>query len=189
MSLFASVMLSIALAMDCFTVSISCGMIQKELGKQVWLMAVLFGLFQAVMPLIGWSVADFLSHEISVFDHWIAFGLLAFLGGRMIYDGCKKEERKCSFNPKKIKTMLTLALATSIDALAVGFSFIGMDMRTMGDVLPTIVIIGTGSFLFTVFGKWIGVNLGKKFNWPAEQLGGIILIIIGVRVLFEHLCV
>ncbi len=188
MSPLSSIMLSIALAMDCFTVSISCGMIHKRMGGQVVLMALLFGFFQAIMPLIGWSVAELFSDEISAIDHWVAFGLLAFLGGRMIYDGCKDEEKACTFNPRRIKTMLLLAIATSIDALAVGFSFVGMNMTTLADVMPTILIIGVGSFVFTFFGKLIGITLGKKFNWPAEQFGGIILIFIGLRVLLEHLC-
>ncbi len=189
MSLIESIMLSVALAMDCFTVSISCGIIHKKMGSQVLVMALLFGLFQAGMPMLGWLAADVLSNEITAYDHWVAFGLLSFLGGRMIYEGGKAEKEECRMNPTRFLPLLTLALATSIDALAVGFSFIGMNMRTFADVLPTIIIIGIGSFLFTLLGKWIGVRIGRKFDWPAEQLGGVILIVIGVRVLFSHLCV
>ncbi len=158
------------------------------MGTQVCVMALLFGFFQAFMPLIGWFAAELLSDEISSFDHWMAFGLLTFLGGRMIYSGCKNEEKECIFNPQKLSTMILLAFATSIDAMAVGLSFISMNMRTLTQVMPTVCIIGVGSFFFTLLGKAIGVKLGKKFNWPAEQLGGIILIIIGLRVLYEHLC-
>ncbi len=189
MSTIDSLMLSVALAMDCFTVSITCGIIHKRMGMQVLIMAFFFGAFQSLMPLIGWFAADFLSEEITAYDHWVAFGLLAVLGTRMIWNGMKGCDENCTFRPDNILTIITLAIATSIDALAVGFSFIGMGIRQTSDAIPTIAIIGAGSFLFTLLGKYIGVKVGKKFSWPAEQLGGFILLIIGVKVLLSHLLV
>ncbi len=182
-------MLAVALAMDCFTVSITCGLIQRRMGAQVLVMAFFFGLFQGLMPLIGWLTASLFSQQISAFDHWVAFGLLAFLGGKMIWEGCKskKEDETPRFNPSRLVVILTLAVATSIDALAVGFSFVGMGLLECSQILLPVVAIGVVSFLFSVFGKFIGVRLGHRFDWPAEQLGGVILIIIGIRVLAEHL--
>ncbi len=187
MNILETLLLAVALAMDCFTVSICCGIIERRMGKQVWLMAFFFGLFQAVMPLIGWLFAGLFSRQISAYDHWVAFGLLAFLGGKMIWEGFHKKDECPCFNPSRLSVILTLAVATSIDALAVGFSFIGMGLLRAAEIIIPIVSIGVVSFLFSLLGKHIGVRLGRRFNWPAEQLGGIILILIGFRVLAEHL--
>lgn len=180
-------LLAIALAMDCFTVSLSCGIVQRRMGRQAWAMAFAFGFFQALMPLIGWSCAAIFSQYLDEIDHWIAFSLLVFLGGRMIWSGFHPDDEGCCFNPSKKRTILTLAIATSIDALAVGFSFIGMGMRTFTDTLYPLFAIGFVSFALSLAGKYIGVTLGKRFHLPAEQIGGIILIIIGIKVLVQHL--
>lgn len=186
MSIFETVLLALALAADCFTVSLTCGIIQRRMGRQALGMALLFGLFQGAMPLLGWLLATFPQEEISAYDHWVSFGLLAFLGGKMIREGCREREH-CSFDPSSFSTLLALSVATSIDALAVGFSFIGMGFGGIRDVLFPVLVIGLASFVLSILGKYVGTTLGKRFDWPAEQIGGAILIFIGARVLVEHL--
>lgn len=187
MGYFELCLLAMAMAMDCFTVSITCGIIQRRMGRQAWAMALSFGLFQAFMPLLGWLTATLFSRQIEEYDHWVVFGLLAFLGGKMIWDGCHPEEEEPKFNPSSPLVLLTLSVATSIDALAVGFSFVGMGLRTYSAIAVAVTVIGLMSFLFSLLGKNIGVRIGRRFDWPAEQLGGCILIFIGLRVLVEHI--
>ncbi len=180
-------LLALALAMDCFTVSITCGIIQKRMGRQAVVMALLFGFFQGLMPLLGWAVAASFSRYISAYDHWFAFLLLAFLGGKMIWEGMRSEKGQVHFNPSRPATLLTLAVATSIDALAVGFSFGCMGYTTLLSVLYPVGVIGGVSALMSFIGKYVGVKVGCHFNWPAEQLGGVVLILIGLKVLLQHL--
>lgn len=127
--------LSVALAMDCFTISIVSGVIIRQKTWRVILqMSFFFGLFQAFMPLIGWAVARRFAHHIEAYDHWLAFGLLAFLGIRMIKEALQPEEKEHHFNPQKIKTQLLLAIATSIDALAVGITFAFIGYRNLSQL-------------------------------------------------------
>jgi putative Mn2+ efflux pump MntP len=190
MGILGFILLGLALAMDCFSVSITCGLIQKRMGRQVWAMALLFGFFQAMMPFIGWLAIAFFADKIEAYDHWIAFGLLLFLGGRMIVNGLRHHDDAAAshFNPSDWKVLLTLAVATSIDALAVGFTFVGMGIHHLGDACLPTFIIGVMSAVMSVMGKYIGVFVGRRLTLPAEPLGGLILIIIGVKVLVEHLC-
>lgn len=180
-------LLAIALAMDCFAVSITSGLILKRVRlRPILTMALLFGLFQGLMPLIGWLGMRYLSGYIERYDHWIAFGLLAFIGGKMFWEGCKGGEEG-HFDPTRLHVVLGLAVATSIDALAVGISFACTGMTAFGDILMPIVIIGFVSFLFSFVGSLLGIHLGKRFHLPVEQIGGVILILIGVKILIEHL--
>lgn len=180
-------LLAISLAMDCFTVSITSGIITQRVCWRTFLvMAFFFGLFQALMPLIGWYAASHLSHLIHAFDHWIAFGLLAFLGGRMVKESLEGGEHT-TFDPTRLRVVLTLAVATSIDALAVGISFACLGMSSPQAILRPIAIIGLVSFLLSLAGSLIGVAFGRRVNLRAELLGGIILIAIGVKILIEHL--
>lgn len=181
-------LLAVSLAMDCFTVSITGGIIIRRIcWHTCLLMAFFFGLFQALMPLIGWYGASHFSHLIEQFDHWIAFGLLAFLGIRMIKEGMGDED-KCCFNPHRLKVILTLAIATSIDALAVGISFAFVGMNTFTDILQPILIIGLVSFPLSVAGHLLGVSFGKLAKkLRPEVLAGVILIGIGIKILIEHL--
>ena len=126
------------------------------------------------------------SHLIEDYDHWIAFGLLAFLGGRMIKESFSNED-KCCFDPTKLKVVVTLAIATSIDALAIGISFAFVGMNSFTSILSPIVIIGFTSFVISTLGSLIGVFCGKRFNLRMELWGGLVLIIIGVKILIEHL--
>ena len=180
-------LLAISLAMDCFTVSITSGIIMRRICRRTFfVMAFFFGLFQAVMPLIGWFCASRFSHLIKDYDHWIAFGLLAFLGGRMIKEGFSNDD-KCCFDPTRLKVVLTLAVATSIDALAVGISFAFVGMNSFMSILSPIAIIGFTSFVLSMAGNLIGVFCGKRFNLRTELWGGLILIAIGIKILIEHL--
>jgi putative Mn2+ efflux pump MntP len=169
-------------------VSITSGIILRRVCMNVFLtIAFFFGLFQGLMPLMGWFGASRFYHLIEQFDHWIAFGLLFFLGVRMIKESFDKDEENHHFNPKRLPVILTLAVATSIDALAVGISFACTGMDTLQDILWSIVIIGIVSFLFSMLGCFIGVFFGKRINLRAELWAGIILIGIGVKILMEHM--
>ena len=183
-----ALILAFALAMDCFAVSIASGIIMKRVKwRPMLLMATLFGLFQAVNPVVGWVGTDYCHNLIANFDHWIAFLILAFLGGRMVMESFKKEEKK-NFNPESIKVIFTMAIATSIDAFAVGISFSCMGIKSWGELLFPLVAIGTVSFLLSIVGLFFGIKFGERYaqRLRAELWGGLILIAIGVKVLVEH---
>lgn len=189
MSLIDLCLLSIALAMDCFAISIACGvMLQRVLTATLLRIALLFGLFQALMPAIGWMATTHFAHYVEAFDHWIAFALLAFLGIQMIRSA-SAEEAERHFNPLRFVTQLTLAVATSIDALAVGISFACTGYHTLLALAKPLLIIGAGSFILSITGHLLGVRFGGAIaqRLKPELLGGIILIFIGLRVLFSHL--
>jgi len=180
-------LLAVSLAMDCFSVSITSGIILHRVRMKVFFtIAFFFGLFQGMMPLIGWFSASRFYHLIEKFDHWIAFGLLFILGIRMIKESFDKGNEHHHFNPTRLPVILTLAVATSIDALAVGISFACTGMETFQKILWPIFIIGIASFLFSILGCFIGVYFGKRINLRAELWAGIILIGIGAKILIEH---
>ena len=182
-------LVALALAMDCFAVSMASGIIFKRaVPRQMTAMVLLFGLFQALNPLLGWLGAELFRELIESVDHWIAFAILGFLGVRMIVDSFKDEEEK-KFNPRRFKVILTLAVATSIDALAVGISFSCMGYSSLPSLLYPLVAIGIVSSAMTALGLFLGVRFGKAFagRLRAELWGGIILIAIGIKVLVEHL--
>lgn len=180
-------LLAVSVAMDCFSVSITSGIILRRICWRTFLtMGFFFGLFQATMPLIGWFAANRFYHLIEHFDHWIAFGLLFFLGARMIKESFSDEEEH-HFNPTRLLVILTLAIATSIDALAVGISFAFVGMNSWQAIGMPILVIGAVSFAFSVIGCLIGVYFGKRINLKAELWAGIILIGIGAKILLEHL--
>jgi len=185
-------MLAVALAMDCFTVSIVSGVIVRRwLWGMILRIAFLFGLFQAMMPLIGWMATNHFSQQLEFIDHWIAFGLLAFIGGKMIRESFGPEEEEKQFNPKNLHTQLLLAVATSIDALAIGISFACTGYRAFEQIAYPLLVIGLVSFLFSLFGYKLGVRFGKSIarKLKPELLGGIILIVIGMKILITHLMV
>lgn len=182
-------LLSVALAMDCFTVSIVSGVILNNYKWRVILMmSFLFGLFQAAMPFLGWLGTNQFAEYIETYDHWIAFGLLAFLGTRMIKESFAPEEEQ-KFNPAKLKTQMVMAVATSIDALAIGISFACTGYRTIRQLAFPLLAIGIASFLFGVLGQHLGIHFGNAIRKRIrpELLGGIILIIIGIKILITHL--
>lgn len=183
-------LLAIGLAMDCFAVSIASGIILKRVRmRPMLIMALAFGFFQALMPLLGWIGASFFSHLIENIDHWIAFAILAFLGGRMVLESFKDEDCRHEFDPTSLKVISALAVATSIDALAVGVSFAFLGVRSFSSILPSIGIIGFVSFALSFVGLMFGIRFGcgiaRKLR--AELWGGVILIIIGTKILIEHL--
>ncbi len=184
-----TILIALALAMDCFAVSAVCGVIVRHPeGKTMLPIALLFGLFQGLMPLIGWALTSRFSHYLQAADHWIAFGLLAFIGGKMIADSFKAEEDR-SMNPRKLRTQLLLAVATSIDALAVGISYACTGYETLSSIAVPVVVIGIVSFLMSILGFTIGAKFGDAVvrKLRPELLGGIILIGIGIKILIEHL--
>ena len=183
-------LLAIGLAMDCFAVSIASGIILKRVRmRPMLIMALAFGFFQALMPLLGWIGASFFSHLIENIDHRIAFAILAFLGGRMVLESFKDEDCRHEFDPTSLKVVSALAVATSIDALAVGVSFAFLGVRSFSSILPSIGIIGFVSFALSFVGLMFGIRFGcgiaRKLR--AELWGGVILIIIGTKILIEHL--
>jgi manganese efflux pump family protein len=186
MDILSIIIIGIGLAMDCFAVSISKGMhVKKHYFWMTFRMALLFGFFQGLMPLIGYSLGVGFAGYMKAFDHWVAFGLLALIGGKMLIEGLKYKDPDSDEtpNPFKWSLLLSLALATSIDALATGIVFI-----PYSDLIwIAIAIIGIISFIFTFIGMYIGVHFGKRFHVKVEALGGIILIGIGIKILIEHL--
>ena len=191
MNLLDIIFLAIALAMDCFTVSIVSGIIlqqQSNHHSSLFRMAFLFGFFQAMMPLLGWLGVSHFQAYMEAYDHWIAFCMLAFIGGKMIKESFDNEESQ-HFNPRKLKTQLLLAIATSIDALAVGISFACTGYTVISQLTLPLIIIGIVSFLFSIIGYYLGRRFGKTITrrLKPELLGGLILIIIGVKILISHL--
>lgn len=181
-------LIAIGLAMDCFAVSIASGIYQKKnILRPMLTIAFFFGLFQGAMPLLGWLGASTFSHLIENFDHWIAFGLLTFLGVRMIRESLKEEDCKEGFDLSSLKVVITLAIATSIDALAVGVSFAFLDIETIKEILRPVIIIGIASFAFSIAGFIIGHTTQNSCKLRAELWGGVILIFIAVKILIEHL--
>ena len=188
-SVFDLLLLSVALAMDCFTVSIMSGVIlRRAMSSTIVRMAVLFGLFQALMPLIGWLGTSHFSHYLEAVDHWIAFALLAFIGGKMVWEAFGDEEEQ-SFNPQSLRTQLLLAVATSIDALAIGISMACLGYNPIKQLTMPLMMIGMVSLLFSLIGYWLGVRFGRVIarRLKPELVGGLVLIFIGVKVLVSHL--
>ena len=185
MDILSIIIIAIGLAMDCFAVSVSKGICAKKFFLWHTLrMAFLFGLFQALMPLIGYFAGISFATQMKGFDHWLAFILLGIIGGKMMYEGLKPHDPDCvTPNPFKLASLLPLALATSIDALATGVVFVPYP----GIIWIAISIIGLASFIFTFIGMYIGIHFGKKFHIKVEVVGGIILIGIGLKILLEHL--
>ncbi len=182
-------LLAIALAMDCFTVSTVCGVI---LGQRQWRsivsIAIFFGAFQAFMPLLGWLGTLLFARQIEAYDHWIAFLLLLFLGGKMIRESFLPEERQ-NFNPVLLRTQLLLAVATSIDALAIGISFACTGYNRVVDLTVPLFVIGIVSSAFSIVGYLLGIRFGSAITRRVkpELFGGIILVAIGIKVLLNHL--
>lgn len=186
MSIIEIILLSVALSMDAFSVSICKGLsLGKENIKIKYCLScgLWFGFFQALMPLIGYLAGRNFAKIINQFDHWVAFILLVFLGVKMIKEAITNTEENidASFS---FKNMLLLAFATSIDALAVGISFA---MLQNVNIVLAVCIIGIITFIFSFVGVKLGNVFGMKFKTKAEIIGGVILILIGVKILFDHI--
>lgn len=183
MNLYEIILISIGLAMDAFAVSICKGLSMKKINwKSTIIIAIYFGLFQAIMPVFGYLLGSSFSVIVQKLDHWIAFILLAIIGGNMIKES-KDDETEKRNDKVDFKTMILLAIATSIDALAVGITFAFFKVN----IVVSITIIGIITFILSFIGVIIGNKFGDKFQNKAEFIGGMILIIIGLKILLEHL--
>lgn len=178
---------AIALSMDAFAVSVCKGLGMRRMRyDQALVISLYFGVFQALMPLIGWLLGTSFSRYIQAFDHWIAFVLLAFLGGKMLWDVFhEKENGEQESAERRLdhRELFMLAIATSIDALAVGIAFACLDVN----IWSSISIIGVTTLVISFAGVWIGNRFGNRFQKKAEIAGGLVLILIGVKILAEHL--
>ena len=176
--------LALALAMDAFAVALGTGAVLSRLtGRHLFRLGFHFGLFQALMPVIGWLAGLTIMQWGEAWDHWIAFSLLAIIGGRMIYEAFSDEEKTDDRDPTKGLSLVLLSIATSIDALAVGFSLsvIGVSIW-----MPALVI-GLVAGVLTIAGMLLGGRIGDRWGSRVEILGGLVLIAIGAKILIEHL--
>ena len=193
MDIISLLAISVALSMDAFSVSICKGLATKKFSlKTALLCGLWFGGFQALMPIIGYYLGAQFEHLIRSFDHWIAFGLLLVIGVNMIREALSEEDStddgqqatgQCSCSNTGFKTMLMMAIATSIDALAVGVSFAFLSV----DLWKSVTVIGITTFLFSFVGVRIGNVFGSRYSKAAEITGGVILILLGCKILVEHL--
>lgn len=187
MSLMEIFLIGVGLSMDAFAVAICKGLsMQKvDLRYTVWI-ALYFGVFQAAMPLTGWLLGSQFARHVTRFAPWIAFILLALIGGNMIRESLSKDEEETEREERLLvdhKELLMLAVATSIDALAVGVSFAFLGVR----IGPAVTFIGCTTFALTLVGVWVGNLFGSRYKSRAELTGGVILILIGLKILLEHL--
>jgi putative Mn2+ efflux pump MntP len=182
MDLPTIILIAVGLAMDAFAVSIAKGIcVDKNKRKHAIILASFFGGFQMLMPAIGWLIGLSFQSIIMNIDHWIAFGLLAFIGGKMIYDAVRPNQKEDG--NLRLLSVLTLAVATSIDALMVGLSFAFINVS----IFEPILIIGLITFTLTVVGFFFGCGIGQVFGNRIKIVGGIILILLGLRILLEHI--
>jgi len=176
------ILIAVGLSMDAFAVSIAKGIsVERDRRRSAILLASLFGGFQALMPVIGWFAGLGLSDVIMDIDHWVAFGLLGFIGVKMIYDSTKSIDGKEEY--VTVSVALVLAVATSIDALMVGLSLAFLEIP----ILIPVLVIGAITFVLSYLGFVFGSRLGTIFGKKIKVLGGLILILIGIRILMEHL--
>ncbi|MCP4262482.1 MAG: manganese efflux pump [Planctomycetes bacterium] len=184
MHLFTIIVVAIGLAIDAFAVSIVSGGAYKQLHvKHAVRMALFFGAFQAIMPLIGFMAGLSVKEYIESYDHWIAFGLLSAVGGKMIYEAFKMRSIDEKFDPSNIFILLILSIATSIDALAIGIT---LSLIT-NSIIFAVIIIGLVTFVLSYLGVYIGKRYGHFFENKIEAIGGLVLIGLGIKILIEHL--
>jgi manganese efflux pump family protein len=184
MDFLTVLLIAVGLAMDAFAVSLGIGTTERSTNARArfWL-SFHFGLFQCFMPIIGWVAGNTVSRWIAPIDHWIAFGLLAYVGINMIRSGFNPERESYAQDPSRGRTLIVLAVATSIDALAVGLSLAMIDIP----IITPSIIIGLVTYSLSMVGLFAGNKLGEKFGKRMEILGGLILIGIGMRVVITHL--
>ncbi len=181
-------LMGVGLSMDAFAVAICKGLAMKKVNKkQCFIIALFFGGFQAIMPFIGWVLGSTFASKITSFDHWIAFILLLYIGGKMVIESIKEwneEDKVDEFDPPlDIKEMFILAIATSIDALACGITF---SFYENFNIFRAITIIGCTTFCISAGGVFVGNIFGSKYKSKAELVGGLILVFLGVKILLEH---
>lgn len=187
LSLFELFFIAVGLSMDAFAVAICKGLGMSRLNmRQAAIIAVFFGGFQALMPIIGWLLGAQFASFVTPVDHWIAFALLAFIGGKMLFEALRGdgEEQADVLDAKlDLRELLMLAIATSIDALAVGITFAFLSV----DIVPAASFIGVVTFVLSFAGVAIGHQFGARWEKPSTIAGGIVLILIGFKILLEHL--
>ena len=185
MGIWEIFLIGVGLSMDAFAVSVCKGLNMPKLNlKHGFIIALFFGGFQALMPFLGWALGKRFEKYITAFDHWIAFILLAFIGIKMIIESFKGDENEAeSDSVFSIKELFVLAVATSIDALAAGITFAFLSVN----IVEAISLIGLTTFTFSLVGIIIGHKFGSWFESKAELLGGAILVLIGLKILLEHL--
>ena len=175
--------LAVGLSMDAFAVSVCKGLsIRGLLPRHALIVGLWFGAFQALMPVAGWLLGAAFADMIASLDHWIAFGLLCLIGGNMIREALGGDEEECDPSLAPL-TMLLLAVATSIDALAVGITFAFLRVS----ILPAATLIGVCTFVISAAGVKVGNLFGARYKSRAELLGGVVLVLIGLKILLEHL--
>lgn len=185
MSLWALLLIAVGVSADAFAVALGKGLHMRRFSlRNAIVIAVTFGAFQALMPLIGWLLGSAFASYIQDVDHWIAFGLLALIGGKMLYEAFSaKEDTDEDTDRLPLRELLLLAVATSIDALAVGVTLAFLPVSIGG----AIALIGVTTAVLTFVGVLVGRRVGSRFGKPAEIAGGVILILIGLNILLEHL--
>ena len=185
MSAWTLLLIALGVSADAFAVALGKGLHLRRLAaRDALAIAGTFGLFQALMPVLGWLVGSSLEDYITEVDHWVAFGLLALVGGKMLHEALSPgEDDEEDEDHVGLRELLVLGLATSVDALAVGVSFAFLDV----DVLAAAVVIGVVTLLVSLAGVVVGHRAGVRFRGPAEVAGGVVLILIGVRILLDHL--
>ena len=181
-------LLGIGLAMDAFAVSVCKGLGMRKLNKkQTLIIGLYFGGFQALMPLIGWLLGSQFQKYITRIDHWIAFILLGFIGGKMMIEAIREWNEEETVDvidaPLDHKNMLVLAVATSIDALAVGITFAFLNTP----IIEAITVIGITTMIISILGVVVGNFFGSRYKSKAEFIGGLILVLLGLKILLEHL--
>jgi len=177
-------LIAVGVSADAFAVALTQGVAMRRAfdWRRALLVAGLFGAFQALMPLIGWALGASVMTYIQDFDHWIAFGLLALIGGRMLWEAFRGGEHDQPSVPG-LRALLVLSVATSVDALAVGVSLSVMPLS----IWVAIAVIGATTLLVSLLATWLGHRVGDRLGKPAEIIGGLVLIGIGLKILLEHL--
>ncbi len=177
-------LIGIGLSFDSFAVSVSCGLMKREIRfSQAAVVATSLAFFQSLFPVLGWLVGTSLKDVIASVDHWIAFGLLLFIGIKMIIEGIKPNGSLKSFDPFRLRVLIGLSVATSIDALVVGLSYGFLDMP----ILFPVIVIGVVTFIASMLGMLFGKNIPAKRSHQSLIIGGIILALIGAKILIESL--
>ena len=181
------VLIAVSLSMDAFAVALCKGLCMKRINyKHAGVIALFFGVFQALMPLVGWFLGKQFEQYITPIDHWIAFVLLGYIGGKMIWDALHEdnEGQACDIEERlDLKELLVMAVATSIDALAVGITFAFLQIS----IVPSICTIGLITLCLSFVGVIVGNRFGNKFQSKAQLAGGTVLVLIGLKILLEHL--
>jgi putative Mn2+ efflux pump MntP len=184
MALWSVLLVALGVSADAFAVALGKGLHMRRFNRRnALIIAATFGLFQAVMPVIGWLLGTQFAPYITGVDHWIAFALLALIGGKMLWEAFSNHVDREVDDRLNVRELLVLAVATSIDALAVGLSFAFLAIS----ITEAAILIGVTTFVLTFAGILIGHRAGVKFRRPAEVAGGVILILIGTRILLDHL--